>query len=121
MAQENQDKFQASLTIETDIAADQVTLKHYAGIDIASIQRDPDAGGLIYTFELTEPVPDGEEIVAVHGYQLGVSGPPPILISVHWLSPTLRQLLVTDYIGGSTGIDFHVDLTFYRRHNQAAA
>jgi len=64
MAQENQDKFQASLTIETDIAADQVTLKHYAGINIASIQRDPDAGGLIYTFELAEPVPDGEEIVA---------------------------------------------------------
>lgn len=114
-------KFQASLTLEiAGAAAVDATLLHYAGIEIASFARDPLGGGVFYTFELSQPVPIDEEIVATHGYEFNGGDPEPLNLNVQWLSPTLRMLSVLDGEGnGAPANSFHCDLTFYRRNRTA--
>lgn len=111
-------KFQASLVFEIeDQANNEAQLLHYAGIRIASFARDP-LSNAFFSFELAEPVPMDEEIIAVHGYEMTGGGDPlPLNASVVWVSPTLRQVTVLDGSGGGGGVDsFHLDITFYRRN-----
>lgn len=120
MSQENPNKFLASLTFEVVQANNEANILHAAGVDVASLARDPDEAGLLFTVELTKPVPVGEVIAGWQGYELNDPAL-PINATVRRNSDRQFSIIVTDGEGGSgSGPDFHLDLTFYQKNSEAA-